>query len=1015
MKFISISLALLALPVPSVAVFTTHSHSKVLNALELVSTPYATATSAACKKYGETQKYLEGKAYSENVLCQEMGALSKGSLCWAALKAAKPQGGFLSSGAGKSLLFSLKAKCRELSKRTPLTCDDFSEIDGCPDKMTAFKLWPLECGAGCSISTCCKWKEDECAENKDNCHQQASCNDTDASFTCSCNEGYTGNGVNCQDSNECSRRLDHNCNAHANCTNTIGSFTCKCSVGYSGNGVVCADIDECKIMQRCSSNGKCSNTDGSFTCSCKEGYEGDGIACKPKGCDASIAPAHGQAGQCGPDLAHGATCAPMCDPGYTLSGLTKCHLGKVQHAECNPSACDISPPENGLMGHCGSTLAHGQTCAPFCHDGYDLEELKPFSCNFGTLTSAVCAPKSCTGADAPKNGQTGSCAGLLRHGETCQPSCNAGYDISGPTSCNLGKLDSAYCIQRPCEVLGAPPHATMGNCPQKLAHGATCQPQCEPGYALTKPASCKIGSLVPAQCNPSPCKGIVAPSNGKIGECTAGFLEHGTDCEVHCNPGYSANKPMSCSFGTLTKAHCLPNPCEAPAVPQNGALGMCTTKLEDGEICRPSCNVGYELQGAFSCNKGSMSPALCNAKSCDPSAPPANGRAGTCTNSLNSGATCQPTCDRGFVVSGATSCSLGKLTSANCTPMPCDASTPPEHGKVGSCHADLVDGQTCQPECDHGYDLERPASCSRGTLSQAICKARTCDTSKPPAHGSVGNCEKTLLSGESCQPECEAGYEVSGPSRCELGSLTAATCNVKNCNANSPPANGQVGTCTSELASGMTCQNLCDEGYEVSGKTSCNLGSLVPATCKAKSCGGIKAPQNGNLGECTGNLEHGQSCKPTCGDRFLLEGNTSCHLGQVTEAVCKSKWWYVATSSESCDQSCDGLGYACDADAMDLLSGGTKSQIEAAYAKAGVTCQNYDSPCTAEKKCAEWGAPYVRASNFNRGEGTAFPCFGGDAAGSCSARPSDPQLRRLCACKVKPPPAQTTQAPTSAP
>ena len=37
----------------------------------------------------------------------------------------------------------------------------------------------------------------ECAEGTHNCHQNATCNNTEGSFTCSCNTGYTGNGSFC--------------------------------------------------------------------------------------------------------------------------------------------------------------------------------------------------------------------------------------------------------------------------------------------------------------------------------------------------------------------------------------------------------------------------------------------------------------------------------------------------------------------------------------------------------------------------------------------------------------------------------------------------------------------------------------------------------------------------------------------------------------------------------------------------------------------------------------------------
>ena len=41
-----------------------------------------------------------------------------------------------------------------------------------------------------------------------------------------------------QDVNECTTRK-HNCHAAASCTNTVGSFRCTCNSGYSGNGVTC--------------------------------------------------------------------------------------------------------------------------------------------------------------------------------------------------------------------------------------------------------------------------------------------------------------------------------------------------------------------------------------------------------------------------------------------------------------------------------------------------------------------------------------------------------------------------------------------------------------------------------------------------------------------------------------------------------------------------------------------------------------------------------------------------------
>lgn len=53
-----------------------------------------------------------------------------------------------------------------------------------------------------------------------------------------CGSGYEWTGTTCVDIDECTLGID-NCSEFATCGNTDGSFTCTCEDGFIGNGVIC--------------------------------------------------------------------------------------------------------------------------------------------------------------------------------------------------------------------------------------------------------------------------------------------------------------------------------------------------------------------------------------------------------------------------------------------------------------------------------------------------------------------------------------------------------------------------------------------------------------------------------------------------------------------------------------------------------------------------------------------------------------------------------------------------------
>merc|ERR1719219_2512706 len=121
----------------------------------------------------------------------------------------------------------------------------------------------------------CSTDIDEC-ENPDFCQNGATCKNSHGSFTCHCEQGWTGD--NCElDVDECAADTPACLNGGV-CTHTEGGFTCECTAQWQGD--YCEeDVDECAVaasndQQICSNDGGCINTQGDFECLCSGGWGG---------------------------------------------------------------------------------------------------------------------------------------------------------------------------------------------------------------------------------------------------------------------------------------------------------------------------------------------------------------------------------------------------------------------------------------------------------------------------------------------------------------------------------------------------------------------------------------------------------------------------------------------------------------------------------------------------------------------------------------------------------------------
>ena len=813
---------------------------------------------------------------------------------------------------------------------------------------------------------------DECTG--DPCDTNAACTDTEGSFECVCNAGYSGDGINCADDNECAGEgTGNNCDSNASCTNTDGGFECACNTGYNGDGILCVDIDECRDAadNNCDSNASCSNTDGGFDCTCNTGYSGDGTSCVN---DDECA-GEGSGNNCDSN----ATCTDTegsfdctCNAGYSGDG-TSCVNDDECAGEGSGNNCDTNATCTDTEGSFDCTCnagfnGDGVTCAPdsACGDGV----IDPGETCDGTAIDGALCPDGYTGTplcnnDAANSDGDGSCTlDVVPDGceniDECADSALNNCDVNAfctdtegsyDCTCNLNFNGDGFLCVDIDECLNPGDNECDSN--------ATCTNT--PG---SHECECNMGYTGDG----SSCDDIDECSNLSTNGCDANATctntDGGYDCA--CNDGFAGDgftcvDTNLCGNGTLDAGE----DCDGTALAAGSEA--CPAGFTGTPLCN---NDSANTDGDGSCTLDGVPDGCADSDECA-------GEGGG--NNCDTNATCANipgsfdcTCNSGFTGDGVT-----------CIEAP-----------TGCGNGDLDVGETCDDgnlESDDGCSgfcqIEEGWEC---TGAPSLC-APVCGDEI--VVGSEGCDDGGFDDGDGCGGDCqvEPGWECDdnriGPTQCEQ--VSAPGCGDSVIGVGETCDDGNISTddgCTAfcQIELGWVCDNS-------SGTSSCATICGDDIVVGAEGC---DDGQNGDGDGCSDNcaVEAGWTCdgsrigasmcEPLCGDG-VLTADEVCDDGDVASGDGCSNLCEIETGW-SCD---DVAPSTCGTDCGDGLIRGTE-ECDDDNTVAGDGCS---AACEFEAgACCDGGEPTVCGDCLLCGNGTldsGEACDdGNDSAGDgCSA------------------------------
>ena len=253
----------------------------------------------------------------------------------------------------------------------------------------------------------------------------------------------------------------------------------------------------------------------------------------------------------------------------------------------------------------------------------------------------------------------------------------------------------------------------------------------------------------------------------------------------------------------------------------------------------------------------------------------------------------------------------------------------------------LLHGKSCKPQCNLGFKPVGTRSCYAGVLHNTFeCIPMTCDASRIPLHGNVGNCSANIQPGSTCQPECNEGYEnkFKGKRSC-LGGVYEDTfsCHAKSClnpSIGHPPQYGTLGSCEAYVKE--KTQNIKYRLLTADNESSDDTGNNGMLN-KSKFENEYELPSTSFLEDSTSlsegaglvfvELPHRTACTPVCNPGFRGLGTRSCWEGKLSDTFqcqpmlcdaspvplhgrlgnCTSSLWPGSTCQPICDEGYENI------------------------------------------------------------------------------------------------------------